>query len=511
MKNMESNEFRERYGHKIVDINFLVKKYPLSRDEKIVLCNGVFDIVHPGHVRHLVYAKNKGDKLIVSLTADGFITKGTYRPHIPQNVRALNLAAFEMVDYVLIDEFPTPIETISKLKPDFFAKGYEYGNLHNEKTSIEKDLLDSYGGKIIFTPGDVVYSSSAIIESDQKNLEHLNLAMQLEAENISIDHVIDLISRKHQLNFLILGDTIVDVIEVCTSIGGQTKTPTISIRHDKTKRFLGGAAIVAAHLSATGSHVKFLTVCGDDEPSNFVENELQKNNVETLLFRDNTRPTTVKKVFTADGYRLLKVDTVDNRPVNDEVLRKIAKKLEESNYDGIIFSDFRHGLFTKESILNFKSVIPSSAIKIADSQVASRWGNIIDFQDFDLITPNEKEARFSIGDQESTVINLALEIVKQTNCKNLILKLGKRGSIALDSESSQSQGIFSVPSLTNLVIDPVGAGDALIAYASFCLGIGLDVKIANLVGAIAASIACEKEGNIPIKLEEVIARLNQLK
>ena len=59
-------------------------------------------MVHPGHVRHLVYAKSKADLLLVSLTADKFINKGIYRPHVPENIRALNLAAFEMIDFITV-------------------------------------------------------------------------------------------------------------------------------------------------------------------------------------------------------------------------------------------------------------------------------------------------------------------------------------------------------------------------------------------------------------------------
>ena len=72
------------------------------------MCHGNFDVVHPGHIRHLLYAKSKADILIVSITADRFIKKGMYRPHIPQNLRALNLAALEVVDFVIIDEKPKP-------------------------------------------------------------------------------------------------------------------------------------------------------------------------------------------------------------------------------------------------------------------------------------------------------------------------------------------------------------------------------------------------------------------
>ena len=68
---------------------------------------------------------------------------------------------------------------------------------------------------------------------------------------------------------------------------------------------------------------------------------------------------------------------------------------------------------------------------MADSQVASRWGNILDFQGFDLVTPNEREARFALGDQDLTVRPMALELYQKLQCKTLILKLGERGILSL--------------------------------------------------------------------------------
>src|SRR5882724_2564909 len=100
---------------------------PPPREKKVIMCHGTFDIVHPGHVRHLLYAKSKGDILVASLTADAHILKANFRPYVPQELRALNLAALEMVDYVVVDDQPTPIRNIGLIQPDFFAKGYEYG------------------------------------------------------------------------------------------------------------------------------------------------------------------------------------------------------------------------------------------------------------------------------------------------------------------------------------------------------------------------------------------------
>ena len=169
-----STEFLEKYRYKIKsrkDLKNLVGKIP--RNKKVILCHGVFDVVHPGHMRHLVYEKTMAEILIVSITADRHIKKGVYRPHIPENLRALNLAAFEMVDYVLIDNDPTPLKDLSIIQPDYFAKGFEYSSSGlPTATQEEAEIVESYGGEMIFTPGDVVYSSTGFLDL---SLPHLHL------------------------------------------------------------------------------------------------------------------------------------------------------------------------------------------------------------------------------------------------------------------------------------------------------------------------------------------------
>ena len=149
-----SSEFFEKYKHKIITVERLISFLSRgSKREKTILCHGVFDVVHPGHVRHLAYAKSQADILIVSITADKYIDKGAYRPHIPEKMRALNLAAFEMVDYVLIDDNKKPLKLLNKLKPDFFAKGFEYTSKGlPTATQEEKNVLDKFGGKIYRKP-----------------------------------------------------------------------------------------------------------------------------------------------------------------------------------------------------------------------------------------------------------------------------------------------------------------------------------------------------------------------
>ena len=165
----------QRYKHKIKtpeEIAQLVGERP--RMHKVIMCHGVFDVVHPGHLRHLLYAKSKADVLVASLTADVHIAKGQYRPHVPQELRAINLAAFEIVDFVIIDPEPTPLKSLTLIKPDIFAKGYEYqASGLPLKTQDELEVIRGYGGEIIFTPGDYVFSSSQLIEASPPSLRIL--------------------------------------------------------------------------------------------------------------------------------------------------------------------------------------------------------------------------------------------------------------------------------------------------------------------------------------------------
>jgi len=136
---------RQLYSHKIKtaeEIRAAVGKRP--RKKKVIMCHGTFDVVHPGHIRHLLYAKTKAKILIASLTADVHITKANLRPYVPEDLRAFNLAALEMVDYVVIDRDPTPLKNLALIQPDYFAKGYEYtaGGI-NPKTQEEAAVLES--------------------------------------------------------------------------------------------------------------------------------------------------------------------------------------------------------------------------------------------------------------------------------------------------------------------------------------------------------------------------------
>jgi rfaE bifunctional protein kinase chain/domain len=502
---------RQLYSYKIKtaeEIRAAIGKRP--RKKKVIMCHGTFDVVHPGHIRHLLYAKTKAKILIASLTADAHITKANLRPYVPEDLRAFNLAALEMVDYVVIDRDPTPLKNLALIQPDYFAKGYEYtaGGV-NPKTQEEAAVLESYGAEIIFTPGDIVYSSSALLELAPPNIAVEKLMVLMQAEGVTFKHLRDAVTKLRGIRAHVVGDTIVDSYTYCSMIGGMTKTPTMSVRFEKKTDFVGGAGVVAKHLRAAGADVTFSTVLGDDAYKSFVLDDLNTYGVHCLPIIDDTRPTTNKNAIVADSYRLLKVDTLDNRSISDKIVEQLRRQIGDAKSDAVVFSDFRHGMFNRSTIPDLTAAIPQGTFRVADSQVASRWGNILEFEGFDLITPNEREARFALGDQDSVVRPLALELHKRSKCKTLILKLGDRGIITYRSNSPVDfRAFFTVESFADRVIDAVGGGDALLAYATLALAATKNDVIASILGNMAAAIECEHEGNVPVTPEQVLKKVD---
>lgn len=483
------------------------------RDKKVIMCHGTFDVVHPGHVRHLMYARSKADILIASLTCDAHIAKANMRPFVPEQLRALNLAALDMVDYVVIDRDPTPLRNLSQIQPDYFAKGYEYvsSGLH-PKTREEKEILDSYGGEIIFTPGDIVYSSSALIELEPPRIHAEKLEVLLQADDLCFDDLRKGLANLAGRHVHVVGDVIVDTYTDTTMIGGQTKTPTISVRYERQRDFVGGAGIVAKHLRAAGAEVTLSTILGKDRLADFVIADLKADGVDVRPIIDRTRPTTNKNAVVCGNYRLLKIDTLDNRSISEAIRKKLCSAISGTKADMVVFCDFRHGIFNGSTIPELTRAIPKGAFRVADSQVASRWGNILDFQDFDLITPNEREARFALGDQDSVVRPLARRLYEAAKCRHLILKLGELGLIAYRPSNNidDPRSFFAVDSFADSVLDPVGSGDALLAYAALALAGTGNLVVAAVLGAFAAAIECEHDGNVPVRPEDVRAKLDHV-
>ena len=499
--------FKNYSSKKIISFNNLEKHFKKLKKKKTILCHGVFDIVHPGHIRHFAHCKQKADILIVSLTKDIFIKKGTYRPMVPQDLRAFNLSSLELVDFVVIDQNKNPENLIKKIKPSFFAKGLEYADLKNPLTVKEKNIVESFGGKMIFSPGDYVLSSSKIIRQMEPDLKYDKLKLLMDTENINFNDLKKILKDLNKLKIHILGDTIIDTNHYCEVVGGLHKTPTLSVIKQISEDFLGGAAIVASHFKSFANDVTLTTLFSNDKKGKFALKNLKKNKIKINHYAEEDRPTTNKNSYLVNKHKLLKVDELINNPITNSTLDKLTELLKKDKNQILVFSDFRHGIFNNQTLPKILDNVGHKVFKVADSQVASRWGNISDFKNFDLLTPTEKEARYSLFEQDTPIRNLANNIQKKSKAKNIILKLGEKGLISLSKK--QNDYIALDPFVKNLV-DSNGAGDALLAYSTSVLYTTKSLIIASIVGLLAASCKCEIQGNLPVTVEHIIKKIDEI-
>ena len=151
------------YRTKILDLDRILKERELlhAQGKLLVFTNGCFDIIHAGHINYLDFARRQGDALIVGLNSDASIrvNKGPARPFVPQNERALVLAALEMVDYVVIFDSDEPKPLIGKIIPDVLVKGEDWAHYVSGR-----EIVEANGGRVVLAPLMKGFSTTSIAE-----------------------------------------------------------------------------------------------------------------------------------------------------------------------------------------------------------------------------------------------------------------------------------------------------------------------------------------------------------
>jgi len=144
-----------------------VRQVLRAQAKTVVLTNGIFDLLHVGHVRYLQAARQLGDTLFVGLNSDASARKlkGPARPLVPQAERAEILCALTHVDYVVIFAERTAERLVRLLQPDIYAKGGDYLPQQGQPKALpEAPLVESYGGRVVILPYSAGHSTSALAE-----------------------------------------------------------------------------------------------------------------------------------------------------------------------------------------------------------------------------------------------------------------------------------------------------------------------------------------------------------
>lgn len=472
---------------------------------KKVFVYGDFNILHPGHLRLLKFAKESGDYLTIGVNSDKLVNNSNF---LNETFRLESVKATSYVDEAFLLQ-ERACDYIAREKPDIVVKGKE----HEEKINPELDIVKSYGGKLLFTSGEISFSSVDLLKKEFLNTILSNIThdkLYLQRHSITYQRLKQIVNDFKKLKVLVLGDSIVDEYITNEPLGMSQEDPTIVVRPISSEKFIGGASIVAAHSKTLGANVEFLSVLGSDEGCEYVDNSLKELGIKRELIKDATRPTTLKQRHRANGKTLLRVNQFKQHAISKEIQNELLTKIENSakKLDLIILSDFSYGIFTKTVIDGIKTVAKANRIKIvADSQSSSQIGDIAKFEDMDLVTPTEREIRLALNDFSSGLVVLSEKLRKKSNPQYVFTTLGSEGLLIYNNNEDELL-TDKLPALSNIASDVSGAGDSLLTCASMSLSVGANIWEAAYLGSLAAAIQVSSVGNIPIKKDELLKELD---
>lgn len=477
---------------KIVDWNKvdLVARQLRDAGQKIAHCHGVFDLLHPGHVQHFLAAKKMADILFVSITADEHVNKGPGRPLFNQSIRAETIAALGMVDYVVVSNFPTAIETIVGLRPDVYVKGSDYQTASDDVTGmivLEKETVESFGGKLVFTD-EITSSSSKLINQFFSNLSVDAQGWLKEFKiNSGFERTVSWLDKIEDLNVLVLGEVIIDRYTECTPLAKSSKDPILAFQRGKSLTYPGGILTIANNCKGWSHHVSAISFvnakCADFKQVSFkVDPEIS---LDFVLVED--RPTILKHRFvdSASSTRLFEYyDFKDVAlDVGDEnhILEKIDSRVLDA--DVVILADYGHGFFTNRIISKLEAGSKFLAVNTQANAGNRGYNTISKYGQADLLSLNGSELQLELRDKNPDYLTIVPQMMVEKRSTRAILTLGGDGMMVFDKSGEH----ILVPALATRIVDKVGAGDSVLSISSLLTAVGAPMDVVGFVASLVAA------------------------
>lgn len=482
---------------------------------KVVHCHGCFDIVHPGHIRHLRHARSQGDILLVSLTGDEEVKKGTGRPLIPEELRAENLAALDCVDWVYVEQRPTASGLLAEVQPDVYVKGREYEFNNDPRFQAERRAVESGGGRVVFSSGDVVFSSTALIHALESSVDpfQARLSQLMGRDELQGPALFSLISSFRSKRVVVAGETILDTYVLCDRPEVAGESPIMTLRPVERRHYDGGAAIIARHLAALGARPILITPMPRTDQGEEIRHRLLAEGVEVRAL-PSEKPLSEKQRFLVGAQKVMKLDLLEPMVLDaaqqDRLVGMVADAADGCH--AMILADFGQGLFSP-SLLSRSCMAARRKVGFLTGDVSGRRANLRAMRSMDLLCPSESELREAYGVFDKSLPTLVWNLLEETRSKAAAITMGPEGLIAFDrlpGADLVEQGSFAsrlrgehVPALAPFAIDPLGCGDSLIAAATLALASGGSLLAASVLGSAAAAVQAQRIGNIPISATDI--------
>jgi rfaE bifunctional protein nucleotidyltransferase chain/domain len=471
---------------------------------RIVLCHGMFDLIHLGHVRHLQRAREEGDVLMVTVTADAFSRKGPGRPVFNDVLRAEALAALSCVDYVAINHADSAEGVIEKVKPAVYAKGSDYRDAEDDlsgKIVVERNAVEAHGGQIHFTD-EITFSSSQLLNRHFSIFpEETDRFLRLCRADPAYGDISLEIEKLTKMKVLIIGEAIIDRYTFVSPMGKSAKSAAISVRHQYTEDYAGGSMAVANHAAAFVDEVELLTGLGGKgaqglDGEAFLRGNLRAN-VTPHLFDISQAQTIVKERFVdSDSMaKLFEMYYFEEEPQASAAEEDaICGWLEENlaRFDAVIVPDYGNGLITPRMIEAICAHSPFLAVNAQINSGNRGYHVVTRYPRADFVCLNEPELWLASHNRHDPTEYLARGIMSRLGADCIAVTQGVKGLLAIHKDLDAPHHI---PALSSKVVDRVGAGDAFLCLAGIGLAAGLPPRLAAFAGAAAAALEVQIVGN----------------
>ncbi len=495
-------------GGKVMTLEQVVAQRAACRagGRVVVQCHGCFDIVHPGHIRHLREAKSRGDVLLVSITSDEAWTKARGRPLIPEELRAENLAELDCVDWVYVDPHATAGAVLEAVRPDVYIKGREYETNPDPRFLAERATVERHGGRVVFSSGDVVFSSTALIGALERSIDpyHARLGQLLGRADLEGAALTGVVSGFRGKRVLVIGETIIDEYVHCDKPEVASESPVMTLRPLERRTYDGGAAVIARHVAALGGRPMLLTGLPESPEGAAVAQRLGAEGVEvrSVPLECPGGALARKQRFLVGGQKVMKLNMLAPLVLDAATRDALVQEAEGAAHgcDAAVIADFGNGLLSPAMVGRLCGAL-RGRVDVLTGDVSGRRAGLTHFRGLDLVCPSEVELREAYRMFDESLPTVVSRLMEEAGARAVCATLGADGVIGFERGDDGGGGYASslrsehVPALCGHAVDALGCGDALLATATLALTAGAGLTAAVFLGSIAAAVQAQRLGN----------------
>jgi rfaE bifunctional protein nucleotidyltransferase chain/domain len=444
-------------------------------ETKTVLAHGCFDLLHLGHIRHLQEARALGDRLVVSVTADEYVSKGLGRPRFTVSERVEALRALSCVDDVVINHHANAVPMIEALKPAVYVKGLDYKEAAgcDPAFDAESAAVCAYGGCAVITTSAKL-SSSRLLNGERFSKEvddYLSYARNAGFR----DRILASFDAVDNMRLLFVGEWIIDEYRFVAPLAKPSKELILATVEDSTESFDGGVIAASKHADWRQFDVM------------------------------SSMPLRKTRYIDRDAKRKL-FEVYSSKTVESDGAYVTAEKF--SRADAVIVFDFGHGMIDDQMM---RGLSDAKFIAVNAQSNAGNYGfnPVCRYSAVhpNLVSVDDPEARLATGMQFNSVEEVAYELLLRSQCQNLAITHGRHGAMTCDMGDKMRR----IPAFADTGVDTIGAGDAFLAVAGPLFASGLDLEMAAFAGNVAGAIKCSIVGHRRhVTRQELVATIEAL-